>query len=80
MELNNLYPNFDIAGSLNETGVSLMSEAGGQLTQRSGQSLNAVRNFGNKTLQSLSVTQHSLSSMTEQSHTRQFTDRNLLFD
>ena len=47
---NSLYPNFDIAGALEQTGVALFSRADGQFMSRVGQQMSFASNVGRKKL------------------------------
>ena len=45
LRVNNLFPNFDIAGALNKFGVALWSQADGQLMSKIGQGISFGRNL-----------------------------------
>ena len=47
---NSLYPNFDISGALEKTGVALFSRADGQFMSRVGQQMSFASNVGRKKL------------------------------
>jgi len=51
---NSLYPNFDIAGALEETGAAMFSRVDGQFMSRVEQTISFGRNIGNKRETSLS--------------------------
>jgi hypothetical protein len=60
LNVNSLYPNFDIGGALEKTGVAIFSRADGQFmsTVQQGMSFNRnIRNSGNKSKSSLSSSQ-----------------------
>jgi hypothetical protein len=44
--VNNLFPNFDISGALDKTGVALFSRADGQFMSKVGQGMNFLKNLG----------------------------------
>ena len=48
LNVNSLYPNFDIAGALEETGVAIFSQADGQLMSSVGQQMSFATNVGKK--------------------------------
>jgi len=64
LNVNNLYPNFDIAGALEQTGAALFSRADGQFISRVQQS---IRFAGNMSRASLSSTQQSAGVPEDQS-------------
>jgi len=50
LNVNSLYPNFDISGALENTGVALFSLADGQFMSRVGQQMSFASNVGKKKL------------------------------
>jgi hypothetical protein len=59
LRVNSLYPNFDISGALEKTGVALFSRVDGQFMSKVQQTISFGRNIGNRENSSLSGRQQA---------------------
>ena len=75
LDVNNLYPNFDISGALETTGAALWSRADGQVSSKVQQGIG----FTTKATGSLSGRQHSL-SLSDKSSQNPYNDRHMIND